>query len=224
MYRVLALKKKRGLFRSPYADTSKIGRTVGTPEHLAAAQRAADRTTTLIKNDAGVLPLTAGPRRVLVAGWGTASTTAGLAAGITEHGAATTVRSTGLTPTPAQIDDAVAAARDQDLVVAVTNRAWDVGTEPGHQGPGQANLVKALVATGRPVVVIAVRDPYDIAYFPEARTYLATYSYTAEALRSAVKTLFGEIDPQGRLPVTIPARDDPGTALYPFGHGLTYQH
>jgi beta-N-acetylhexosaminidase len=224
VYRVLALKKKRGLFRSPYADTSRVGRTVGTPAHLAAAQRAADRTTTMIKNDAGLLPLTTGPRKVLIAGWGTASTTAGLATGIAGHGAATTVRSTGLSPTPAQIDDAVAAAKDQDLVVAVTNRAWDVSTEPGHQGPGQMNLVKALVATGKPVVVIAVRDPYDIAYFPEAATYLATYSYTAEALRSAVKTLFGEIDPQGRLPVAIPTRDDPGTALYPFGHGLTYQH
>ncbi|MEU9016796.1 glycoside hydrolase family 3 protein [Actinomadura sp. NPDC048394] len=224
VYRVLALKQKRGLFRDPYADTARIGGTVGTRAHLAAAQRAADRTTTLVKNDAGLLPLKAGPRKVLVAGWATASSTAGLAAGIAERGAATTVRSTGLSPTQAQIDDAVAAASGQDLVVAVTNRAWDVSTEPGHQGPGQANLVKALVATGRPVVVIAVRDPYDIAYFPEAATYLATYSYTAEAQRSAVKTLFGEIDPQGTLPVAIPTRDDPGTALYPFGHGLTYHH
>ncbi|MDL4812716.1 glycoside hydrolase family 3 protein [Actinomadura opuntiae] len=222
VYRVLALKQKRGLFRDPYADTSRIGGTVGTRAHLAAAQRAADRTTTLVKDDAGLLPLKAGPRKALVAGWG-AATTAGIAAGIGEHGAATTVRSTGLSPTQAQIDDALAAAKDQDLVVAVTNRAWDVSTEPGHQGPGQMNLVKALVATGKPVVVIAVRDPYDIAYFPEAATYLATYSYTTEALRSAVKTLFGENPPHGKLPVAIPTRDDPGTALYPFGHGLTYR-
>lgn len=150
------------------------------------------------------------------------STTASLGTELARRGATATIRQTGLSPGQAQIDEAVAAARDQDLVVAVTNRAWDVKQEPGHNGPGQTELVKALVATGRPVVVVAVRDPYDIAWFPETTTYLATYSYTAEALRSAAKVLFGELDPRGRLPVAVPARDEPGTVLYPFGHGLGY--
>ncbi|MEU8801851.1 glycoside hydrolase family 3 protein [Spirillospora sp. NPDC048819] len=221
VYRILKLKHERGLFRDPYADLSKIDEVVGTPEHLAAAQRVTDRTTTLVKNDAGVLPLRPGARDVLVTGWGV-STTATLGTEIARRGATTTIRQTGIRPTQAQIDEAVAAARGQDLVVAVTNRAWDVKDEPGHNGPGQMNLVKALVATGTPVVVIAVRDPYDIAWFPEAATYLATYSYTAEALRSAARALFGELNPRGRLPVAIPVRDEPGTALYPFGHGLGY--
>ncbi|MFI0369736.1 glycoside hydrolase family 3 protein [Actinomadura sp. 1N219] len=221
VYRVLELKHKRGLFRDPYADESEIGDVVGTPENLAAAQRAADRTTTLIKNGAGVLPLRPGARDVLVTGWGV-STTAALGTEFARRGATATVRQTGLSPGQAQIDQAVAAAQGQDLVVAVTNRAWDVKDEPGHNGPGQTNLVKALVATGKPVIVVAVRDPYDIAWFPEAATYLATYSYTAEALRSLGKALIGELDPRGRLPVTIPVRDEPGTALYPFGHGLGY--
>ncbi|TDB95875.1 glycoside hydrolase family 3 protein [Actinomadura sp. 7K534] len=222
VYRILALKHERGLFRDPYADPAEVGEIVGSPAHLAAAQRAADRTTTLVKNDAGVLPLRPGARDVLVTGWGV-STTAALGTEIARRGATTTIRQTGAAPTPAQIDEAVAAARGQDLVVAVTNRAWDVKEEPGHNGPGQMNLVKALVATGTPVVVVAVRDPYDIAWFPEAGTYLATYSYTTEALRSAAAALFGELNPRGRLPVTIPVRDEPGTALYPFGHGLGYR-
>ncbi|MFG2089535.1 glycoside hydrolase family 3 protein [Spirillospora sp. NPDC048824] len=222
VYRILELKHERGLFRDPYTDESRVGEVVGTPAHLAAAQRAADRTTTLVENDAGVLPLRPGARDVLVTGWGV-STTAALGTEIARRGATATIRQTGIRPTRAQIDEAAEAARGQDLVVAVTNRAWDVEDEPGHNGPGQMNLVKALAATGTPVVVIAVRDPYDIAWFPEATTYLATYSYTAEALRSAAKTLFGELNPRGRLPVAIPVRDEPGTALYRFGHGLGYR-
>ncbi|TDC65476.1 glycoside hydrolase family 3 protein [Actinomadura sp. GC306] len=222
VYRILALKHQRGLFRDPYADPARVGEIVGSPAHLAAAQRAADRTTTLVRNDAGVLPLRPGARDVLVTGWGV-STTAVLGTEIARRGATTTIRQTGAAPTPAQIDEAVAAAREQDLVVAVTNRAWDAEDEPGHNGPGQMDLVKALLATGTPVVVVAVRDPYDIAWFPEADTYLATYSYTAEALRSAAAALFGELNPRGRLPVAIPVRDRPGTALYPFGHGLSYR-
>ena len=227
VYRILKLKRERGLFRDPYADESEVAERVGTPRHLAAARRAADRTTTLVKNDAAaggspVLPLRPGDRDVLVTGWGP-SATAALGTEIARRGARTTVRQTGLSPTPAQIDQAAAAARGQDLAVAVTNRAWDVEDEPGHNGPGQANLVKALAATGTPLVVIAVRDPYDIAWFPEVTTYLATYSHTAEALRSAARALFGELNPRGRLPVTVPVRDEPGTALYPFGHGLGYR-
>ncbi|MFI0481307.1 glycoside hydrolase family 3 protein [Actinomadura sp. 9N215] len=221
VYRILELKHRRGLFRDPYADESEVGDVVGAAAHLAAAQRAADRTTTLVANGAGVLPLRPGARDVLVTGWG-AGATAALGTELARRGATATVRQTGLSPGRAQIDQAVAAAEGQDLLVAVTNRAWDVKDEPGHNGPGQADLVKALVGTGKPVIVVAVRDPYDIAWFPEADTYLATYSYTAEALRSAGKAMFGELDPRGRLPVTIPVRDDPGTVLYPFGHGLRY--
>ncbi|NKZ08662.1 glycoside hydrolase family 3 protein [Actinomadura latina] len=222
VYRILELKQRRGLFRDPYADESRVGGIVGTPAHLAAAQRAADRTTTLVKNDAGVLPLRPGARDVLVTGWGV-STTAALGTEIARRGATTTIRQTGISPGRAQIDAAADAARGQDLVVAVTNRAWDAEDAPGHNGPGQADLVNALIATGTPVVVIAVRDPYDIAWFPGAATYLATYSYTAEALRSAARVLFGELDPRGRLPVAVPVRDEPGAVLYPFGHGLSYR-
>ncbi|MFD0854430.1 glycoside hydrolase family 3 protein, partial [Actinomadura adrarensis] len=57
VYRILELKQKRGLFKNPYADESRIDQVLGTPQHLAAAQRATDRTTTLVRNDAGLLPL-----------------------------------------------------------------------------------------------------------------------------------------------------------------------
>jgi beta-N-acetylhexosaminidase len=70
--------------------------------------------------------------------------------------------------------------------------------------------------------VVAVRDPYDIAYFDAAPTYLATYSFTGVAIESLAKVLYGEISPQGKLPVDIPVAGDPSTPLYPFGHGLTW--
>ena len=70
------------------------------------------------------------------------------------------------------------------------------------------------------MVAVAVRDRYDIAYFPDAPTYLATYSSTAPALESLTRVLFGEIPPAGRLPVTIPRADDPNTALYEYDYGF----
>jgi beta-N-acetylhexosaminidase len=210
--RILRLKYQRGLVAGPYVDESTVDGTVGTPAHAAVAQRVTNRTVTLVKNDR-LLPLAAGSgRRTLVTGWGVA-TTAGLAADLSRRGVLADALETGVTPTQAQIDAAVAAARARDLVVVSTNRAW--------ASPAQQQLVNALVGTGTPVIAVAVRDPYDIAYFPTVAAYLATYSYAAVSLEAVTRVLFGEIAPSGRLPVTIPAAGSPTTTLYPYGYGLT---
>jgi len=100
------------------------------------------------------------------------------------------------------------------VTVVVSYRAWMEGYAE------QRALVQRLVDTGKPVVAIAARDAYDIAYFPDVPAYLATYSWTGVSLESAVRVLYGETSPSGQLPVTIPAAT--GSVLYPFGHGLGY--
>ena len=209
--RILRLKLKRGLWLKPFVSPDRAVAVVGAPEHRAAEQAITDHTTTLVKNDAGLLPLAAGPRAVLVTGWGV-TTTSTLGAAIGRRGATVTVRETGTAPTAATIAEVAATAAQQDLIVVSTMNAAASST-------GQHALVRALLATGKPVVVAGVRNPYDIAYFPEAPTYLATYGYTAASLESLTRAIFGEIDPVGKLPVSIPRADGTGI-LYPIGHGL----
>jgi beta-N-acetylhexosaminidase len=45
---------------------------------------------------------------------------------------------------------------------------------------------------------------------------------TNVALESLARVITGDADPAGRLPVDIPANDDPGSTLYPFGAGLSW--
>jgi beta-N-acetylhexosaminidase len=209
--RVLKLKKKRGLFQSKnvMVDEEKVGSRVGTAEHQARAQEITDSTVTLVKDDADTLPIAKDAGKVLVTG---ASVTPVLAERITARGPTATAFNTGTAPNDATIASAVAQAQASDQVVVATNKAWT--------SAGQQKLVKQLVATGKPVVVVAVRDPYDIAYFTEAPTYLATYSTTAISMESLARVLFGEVQPAGLLPVDVPVAGDPGSVLYPFGHGL----
>ncbi len=82
--------------------------------------------------------------------------------------------------------------------------------------------MRAIQASGTPVVVAAVRNPYDIAEFPEVPAYVATYSYTGVALESLTRVLLGEVSPTGTLPVDVPTKADPAQVLYPFGSGLTW--
>jgi beta-N-acetylhexosaminidase len=211
VYRILSLKKKHGLFEHPYVDESKVADRVGTPDQTRIEQQITDRTTTLVKNS--LLPLPKDGRKILVTGWGV-STTQTLAGDIHKRGPVTSVYQTGTSPTQAQIDQAVAKAKNNDLAVVTTNAAWN--------STAQQNLVKALVASGVPVVVASVRDAYDIGYFTDASTYLVTYGYSPDSLESLTKVMFGEVDPAGKLPVMIPVAGRPDETLYPYGFGLSF--
>lgn len=41
-------------------------------------------------------------------------------------------------------------------------------------------------------------------------------------MQAVARVLLGEVNPVGKLPVRIPAADDPNTILYPYGHGLGF--
>ncbi|MFJ6387472.1 glycoside hydrolase family 3 protein [Streptomyces sp. NPDC091972] len=218
--RILRLKARLGLFEQPYVSHGGVTRTVGTAAHLAAADRIAERTTTLLVNEERLLPLSRRThRRLLVVGADPASPsgttgppTGVLAAALTELGFTATALSTGTAPTAAVVARAVAAAQDADAVI--------VGTY--NLTAAQRTLVEQLMATGRPVVAVAIRNPYDVAQLPTVPAFLATYSWTDVELRAAARVIAGKVAPRGRLPVPVQRADDPAKVLYPVGYGLSY--
>jgi beta-N-acetylhexosaminidase len=219
VYRILRLKLERGLFDDPFVSERNAAKRLGTPEHLAAADRVGEHSATLVRNDAGLLPLAPDSgQRVLVTGYRLVSEStratpvAHLGAAIGEHGVTPEVFETGTAPNSATISEAVARANANDLVVVVTSNASGSAS--------QRNLVNALIDTGKPVVLVAARNPYDIASLTRVQTNVATYSWTRPSMYAAARVLFGGVNPTGKLPVTIPAAD--GSVLYPYGHGLGY--
>ncbi|MEU1849905.1 glycoside hydrolase family 3 protein [Streptomyces sp. NPDC019990] len=220
--RILRLKTKLGLFRAPYVSRDGVDRTVGVRAHLKAADRIAERTTTLLVNEGRLLPLSRRRHpRVLVVGADPASPsgttgppTGVLASALTGLGFTATVLPTGTAPTTATIARAVAAAREADAVIALTYNVT--------AGSGQRTLVEQLMAVGRPVVAVAIRNPYDVARLPSVPACLAAYSWTDVELRAAARVIVGRVKPRGKLPVPVQRADDPRQVLYPIGHGLTY--
>lgn len=106
------------------------------------------------------------------------------------------------------------AATGRDAVVVATYNVS--ATSP------QRTLVSELVATGVPVVHLAIRNPYDIARLGGVAASLASYSWTDGEMRAAARVIAGRVGPTGRLPVPVPDADDPAQVLYPIGHGLSY--
>ncbi|MEV4877190.1 glycoside hydrolase family 3 protein [Streptomyces cyaneofuscatus] len=222
--RILRLKTRLGLFRDPFVSGRGVDRTVGIRKHLLDADRIAERTTTLLADPGALLPLSRRThRRLLVVGADPASPsgttgppTTTLTGAFTELGFAATALSTGTAPNQAKIAEAVAAAQGRDAVVVATYNIT--------ASSSQLALVDALVATGVPVVAVAIRNPYDAAHLTGrgVAAVLASYSWTDVELRAASRVIAGRARPEGRLPVPVQQADDPARVLYPVGHGLSY--
>jgi beta-glucosidase len=149
-----------------------------------------------------------------------------------------------------QMDSAIAVAKNSDAVIMVmggnTKTAGESKSRTTLALPGfQLDLIKAIKATGKPVVVVFINSqPISFNWVKEnidgivEAWYPGTYGGTAVA-----DVLFGDYNPGGKLTLTFPrsvgqlpmnfpskpdAQTDAGEharlkgKLYPFGYGLSY--
>ena len=206
--RIADLRSWLGSFEQPDLDV------VGSAEHRALERELAERSVTLVR-DAGLLPVRLAPEAAILAVMPAprdltpADTSSAVAPGL-----ATALRKqhprvdeivTSHPPTYAEIAAVRRRAADADLVV--------VGTISAVAGSPQTALVEALLTTGRPVVTVALRTPWDLAAYPVAGTHLCTYSILPASLDALAGILFGRLPASGRLPVSI-------AGLHERGHGL----
>ncbi len=104
-------------------------------------------------------------------------------------------------------DFAEADISDEGVIIAITENY----TLPGMDFDQslQAQIVRALrQAAGDRLIVVALRDPYELADFPDIGTYLCAFSFRPCAAQAAAEVLLGEVEASGRSPVSVP-----GTAL-----------
>jgi beta-glucosidase len=153
-----------------------------------------------------------------------------------------------------RIAAAVPFAKKADLVILVlggneqsSREAW----APNHPGDrdnldllgSQDDLVKAILATGKPTVVFLLHGrPNSINYIAENVSAILDGWYLGqEGGTAAADVLFGDYNPAGRLPISVPRsvgqlpdyyyqkpaakREYLGASvepLFPFGYGLSY--
>jgi beta-N-acetylhexosaminidase len=208
--RILSLKRWLAKYSQP--DLS----MVGCAEHQAVAAEIAERSITLIRNEAGLLPLQMNPEGCIAAvvpkpidltpADTSSYVTPGLAAALREYHPNVDQFIISYRPTKQESVDMLERLRDYDILI--------LGTLNAFASPGQSEFVRQALKLGLPTVVVALRLPYDLTVFPEARTYVCTYSILEPSMQALAKALFGKIRFEGRLPVSIPG-------LYPVGHAKT---
>ena len=188
---------------------------VGSAEHRALAAEVAQRAVTLVRDDAGLLPLRLEstdriaaimPQPINLTPADTSFlVTPGLAAALRRHHGTVDEFIVGHSPTHGEIAAMRTKAADYAVLV--------VGTISASLDDRQAALVNELLATGVPTVTVAMRTPYDLVAYPTAETYACTYGLRRPMMDALASALFGRAPFGGRLPVTIADHYDAGYGL-----------
>ena len=275
--RILRIKFRLGLFDKPYADEARERATILSRENRAAAREIAARSMVLLKNERDILPLSKGMKSIAVVGpladsqkdmigsWngdGKIEDAVTLLAGIKAKAGSGTkityVKGCDVEGNATDgINEAARAASDADVTIVAVGESAEMSGEASSRSsldvPGrQLDLVKALQATGKPVVVVLMNGrPLTINWIAEnTPAILETWFAGTEAGNAIADVLFGDVNPGGKLPVTFPRAvgqvpiyynhkntgrppdpnnkytskylDVPVTPLYAFGHGLSY--
>jgi beta-N-acetylhexosaminidase len=215
--RILTAKAHVGLATKRTVDLDEIHNVVDSMESNAVAQRIADRSVTLVRNENDLIPLKdLAATTVFVLTEGRASVEGvAFVSELRKRSAAVKVVTLDSAMSDMDLQAAIESASqaNQYVVAAFANVAAYRGDVA--LGGGFPQFVQNLLATKKPVAFIAMGNPYLLRSFPDVAAYMTTYSTVPPSEVSAVKALFGEIAIGGKLPVTIP-----GFAQYGDGIAL----
>ncbi|ROV97387.1 hypothetical protein VMCG_06866 [Cytospora schulzeri] len=147
------------------------------------------------------------------------------------------------------IAQAVSIAESADIIVLAVGASWNSDGENGDRAtlglsPSQDSLAKAIYSLGKPVVLVLQGGrPFAIPeYYNQSAAVLSAWFPGQSGGQAIADVLFGEANPGGRLPISVPKHvgqvpiyynykslgrkikylDIDSQPAYPFGHGLSY--
>jgi beta-N-acetylhexosaminidase len=215
--RILRAKHRLGLAERRTVDTAALKHLIERPEALLSASGIAERSITLLRDGRGLLPLNAARAAraafVVVAADDDPEEGRRFIPHVQARVPATRVLRADPKTTPAEYEALLSEALKAESIVvaAFVKRAAGKGTVALPER--QAEFVRKLVASARPVAVVAFSGPYLVRQFPDATAFMVAYGIEDVVQDAAVRVLFGDAPARGRLPVTV-------TGLFAAGAGI----
>ncbi|WP_374163131.1 glycoside hydrolase family 3 N-terminal domain-containing protein [Arcticibacter sp. MXS-1] len=231
--RILRKKFELGLFDDPYrfSNEKREKKTLNKPEFLQAARDVAKRSIVLLKNEGSVLPLSKDLKSVALIGplvkaekdmqgfwsidWGKEDHLVSLYEGMQNQAGKTKLlyaKGCHVQDTSrAGFAEAVSTAKEADVVVMAMGEKFDMSGEAKSRSnihlPGiQEELIKAIQATGKPVVVLLMAGrPMVFNWTADhVPAILYTWWLGSQAGNAIADVLYGNYNPSAKLPMTFP--------------------
>lgn len=255
--KILKVKYEIGLFEDKYGDENKAAELAGNEESINTAKQMALESLTLLKNENNILPITKEKKNILIVG-PVADSKRMLCGGWTIGWQGADEKDLVLGETILQVvkkkeginviyvpnyedeEKVREAAKKADMAIAALGEEpyaeYEGDTESLDIAIEQQKLLHILEEEKIPTAVVLVSGrPLTIEWASKNMdAILWAYLPGTEGGSAIIDTLFGDYNPGGRLPITIPknigqlpitynsrqtSNYDP---LYPFGHGLSY--
>lgn len=199
--RILKMKEKYKLFENPYPDGNKVESVVGCLEHRTFAEAISQKSITVIKDKNNLLPVRPGKivsistePVILTGADDTIIKESTFCEAVKERlgGEAHTIP---LNPDDAIIKRVSEGCRDADTVI--------IGTYNANLNKGQMMMVNEICKFCENVIVISLRNPYDVTEFDNVSTCICAYEYTPVSIKSVLNVLTGRKKTVGKLPVDM---------------------
>ncbi len=217
--KILEFKYDLGLHKNRFVDVDKIRDVVATEEHIRKAKEIARASITVVKND-GILPLMQfdSKKILLITMVDSNDPNSGnsFVSEVSKRYDNISFERVDLRSTDEELRAILSKLNGFDLVIVsayVRVRSY----QPSLSLPEKhSRLLKQILASDKPVVLISFGNPYIVVEYPNVKAYICSYSDAQPVVEATAEVLFGEISPQGKLPVNIPNFATLGTGLsYP---------
>jgi beta-N-acetylhexosaminidase len=218
--KILAAKYDLGLVEQRLTSIDMIDRIVGSKDVLKLAAEISEHAVTLVRDEDKLVPLknlksetkifnlavTNGDDRLLIAN--------PFIARLNRSGVKVETVVLDERSSEQDVQKAIERATAADLVLASLYGRVRSGqvSSVGIPEPG-ARALSSVIAAKKPVVGISFGNPYLLQGFPGLRTYIVAYGDMPSLQQAVARALAGEIDINGKLPISLPG-------LYPRGTGI----
>lgn len=199
--RIIKMKRKYGLFDNPYPDMEKVSCVVGSESNLKFAQNVSEKSITLLRDHERLLPVKPGnvvsisPDPVVLTGADDMFDERSSFSESVRNSIGGETYNIPLNPGEDVINNMTGKCRDAETVI--------IGTYNANLNCGQQSLVNSIYEVNPKIIVVSLRNPYDILMFKQIPSYICAYEYTPLSIKSIIKVIKGEIKAEGRLPVKI---------------------
>ncbi|MDF2881644.1 MAG: Beta-glucosidase [Clostridiaceae bacterium] len=198
--KILAVKSRYNLFENAYPDIKKVNSTVGCKENKDFARKISNKSITVLKNERNLIPVSG--RVVSISTKASALTGADYELKMNTSFCERLKLKFGgesfiipLDPDGDIIQKVVLSCRKADKVI--------IGSYNASSHKGQIELINSINKINSNIIVVSLRNPYDILKIKKVSTYINAYEYTNLSIESSIKVLAGEIKPMGVSPVKI---------------------